>query len=55
MGNLDTMLGHLQVVLSRSNEALISTAAAYDGTDQQAAARVDATYPGTPRPPAKPD
>jgi hypothetical protein len=55
MGNLDTMLGHLQVVLEKSNEALISTTAAYDGTDQQAAARVDVTYPETPRSLATPD
>jgi hypothetical protein len=54
MGDLDGMLGHLQVVLYRSQQALISTATAYDDTDQQAAARVDATCPETPRPPAKP-
>lgn len=55
MGDLDEMLGHLQVVLYRSQQALISTATTYDGTDQHSAARVDATYPETPRPPVKPD
>ncbi|MFC7278569.1 hypothetical protein ACFQS1_31710 [Paractinoplanes rhizophilus] len=55
MDDLDAMLGHLQVVLSKSNEALISTAATYESTDQQAAARVDATYPETVRPAATVD
>jgi hypothetical protein len=55
MGDLNTMFGRLLTVLERSNEALISTASAYDGTDQRGAARVDATYPEVPRPAVKTD
>jgi hypothetical protein len=51
MAQLDEMLGHLLRLTDESHRALTAAAARYEATDDQAAARVDASYPAAPRPP----
>lgn len=52
---LDQMLGQLLVLTEASPRALREIANTYDNTDEQAAARVDASYPAAPRTPANLD
>ncbi|MGX6606542.1 hypothetical protein ACWKSP_31130 [Micromonosporaceae bacterium Da 78-11] len=50
MGHLEEMLDHLLVLTEAAPRALRTVADTYEGTDDQAAARVDAGYPAAPRP-----
>ncbi|GAA2475695.1 hypothetical protein [Winogradskya humida] len=50
MQQLQELHDKLEVVLWRSNEALRAVADSYQDSDQQSAARVDASYPTAPRP-----
>jgi len=50
MRQLEELHGQLLTILWRSNEALLAVADAYRTTDEGSAARVDASYPASPRP-----
>jgi uncharacterized protein YukE len=50
MGRLEQLHGQLLSILERSGAALTTVASDYQRTDEQTAARVDATYPASPRP-----
>jgi hypothetical protein len=50
MGRLEQLHGQLLTILEQSGEALTTVASDYQRTDEQAAARVDASYPASPRP-----
>ena len=55
LSQLDTMLTHLAELLETSGVALSKTADEYEHIDLASAAKIDASYPATPRPPVKPD
>ncbi|GID98018.1 hypothetical protein ACFQFC_15825 [Amorphoplanes digitatis] len=50
VGKLDEMLNHLQALTDSSSRALNEIATQYEASDEDSAARVDATYPVALRP-----
>jgi uncharacterized protein YukE len=52
---LTGMLRHLGDLTDQSEHAVRQTADNYEHTDHNAAARLDASYPASPRPPVNPD
>ncbi|ASW56802.1 type VII secretion target [Plantactinospora sp. KBS50] len=50
MAALDLLLDRLARLTDTSSLALLQVAAGYERTDDQAAARIDASYPAVPRP-----
>lgn len=52
---LTGMLHHLEELTDQSEQAIRDMAGAYERTDHNAAAKIDASYPASPRPPANPD
>ncbi|MEU4219604.1 hypothetical protein [Actinoplanes sp. NPDC026623] len=55
MGKLDEMLTHLQALTDSSSRAISDIATQYKSSDEDSAARVDASYPAEPRPPVNRD
>jgi hypothetical protein len=55
MGRLGGLLDQLQTLTDASSEALREIAMQYEKTDTEASARVDASYPESPRPALKRD
>jgi hypothetical protein len=49
VAHLDGMLTHLMLVASESDRTLLQVAHGYETTDEQTAARLDATYVAVPR------
>jgi hypothetical protein len=50
MGQLEELHNRLLTILWRSGETLQFVANTYEETDRQASARIDASYPASPRP-----
>lgn len=55
MGQLDELFGRLSVIATESRGALLEIAHGYTDADEAAQARLDASYPATPRPTATRD
>jgi uncharacterized protein YukE len=55
MAALTGMLKHLDELTDQSEQTITRLATQYEHTDHNAAAKIDASYPASPRPPANPD